>query len=102
MISFVDSAGRAVRALMVAGVVAPSLLTAQASGDAARLQTQGGKSFSPTLSLAPATESVAGAPATISIEGGARRMLVGATVPHVARVRDAAGAEQREAAVRWT
>jgi len=43
-----------------------------------------------------------GAPTTITIEGGARRMMVGATVPHSARVRDAAGAERRDIAVKWT
>jgi hypothetical protein len=46
--------------------------------------------------------NVAGAPVTITIEGGARRMIVGATVPHTARLRDASGGERRDVAVRWT
>jgi len=44
----------------------------------------------------------AGAPVSITIEGGARRMFVGATVPHTARLRDAVGAERRDLAVQWT
>jgi hypothetical protein len=44
----------------------------------------------------------AGAPVTLTIEGGARRMLVGATVPHTARLRDALGAERRDVPVQWT
>jgi hypothetical protein len=43
-----------------------------------------------------------GSPVSITIEGGARRMLVGATVPHTARLRDASGAERRDLAVQWT
>jgi len=43
-----------------------------------------------------------GAPVTITIEGGARRMIVGATVPHTARLRDASGAERRDVPVQWT
>jgi hypothetical protein len=49
----------------------------------------------------PATVSAVGAPVTITIEGGARRMIVGATVPHSARLRDAAGAERRDLPVQW-
>ena len=56
---------------------------------------------------APAPKSVvsvakAGVPASITIEGGARRMFVGATVPHTARLRDALGAERRDVTVQWT
>jgi hypothetical protein len=40
-------------------------------------------------------------PVSITIEGGARRMFVGATVPHTARLRDALGAERRDVAVQW-
>ena len=44
----------------------------------------------------------AGVPVSITIEGGARRMFVGATVPHTARLRDALGAERRDVTVQWT
>jgi len=56
-------------------------------------------------SLAPRsvlTVASGGAPVSITIEGGARRMIVGATVPHTARLRDALGAERRDLAVQWT
>ena len=46
--------------------------------------------------------SAAGAPVSITIEGGARRMIVGATVPHTARLRDASGAERRDVVVQWS
>src|SRR4029079_4469759 len=49
-----------------------------------------------------ATVNGAGAPVSITIEGGARRMIVGATVPHTARLRDASGAERRDLSVQWT
>ena len=104
MISFVDFAGRTVRTSVCVGAfVLPGIAAAQASvDDPARLQAKSGKTFAAPIAKPSPAELPGGAPATITIEGGARRMLVGATVPHVARVRDAAGAEQREAAVRWT
>jgi hypothetical protein len=54
----------------------------------------------------PAPKSVvsvatSGAPVSITIEGGARRMFVGVTVPHTARLRDAFGAERRDVPVQW-
>jgi hypothetical protein len=63
-------------------------------------QSTGGRAFA--TSAKPASAPEAGAPASIAIEGGARRMLVGATVPHSARVRDAGGAERRDVVVKWT
>ena len=76
----------------VAGMSAvPTLVVAQATG---------GRAFATSTKAASTTE--VGAPASIAIEGGARRMLVGATVPHSARVRDAAGAERRDVTVKWT
>ena len=63
-------------------------------------QGTGGRAFATSAKAATAPE--VGAPASIAIEGGARRMIVGATVPHSARVRDAAGAERRDVAVKWT
>ncbi len=103
MISVVGLAGRAARgAVLVASLGVPSVLTSQLPGDqSTRLQAKPGVSVAAEFKTSSA-EANAGAPASITIEGGARRMLVGATVPHVARVRDAAGAEQRDASVRWT
>src|SRR5688500_10648299 len=103
MTSFVGVSRRALRLAAVAGVcTAPSLLAAQSAGDdAAARQVKGERSYAATAKSSPIAPPV-GAPASITIEGGARRMLVGATVPHFARVRDAAGAERRDVAVRWT
>lgn len=44
----------------------------------------------------------AAAVASLVIEGGAKRLFVGSTVPHVGRVRDGAGAERRDVPVKWT
>src|SRR6476659_9873591 len=60
-----------------------------------------GRSYpSPPRSSAPVNN--VGAPVSITIEGGARRMIVGATVPHTARLRDASGAERRYLPVQWS
>lgn len=96
---------RAKRGATVFALLAlPVELKAQqgASGDGSRLNGTV-RSYVPaaTRSAAPGAAAL-GAPASIAIEGGARRMLVGATVPHTARVRDAAGAERRDVAVQWT
>ena len=86
---------------MIVGL-APTSLFAQSSGDdPSRLQAKHERKLAAVSSSSPAVEPE-GAPTSITSERGARRMLVGATVPHVARVRDAAGAERREALVRWT
>jgi hypothetical protein len=79
----------------------PLVLAAQAPADVASARTNPSRSYA---SSAPKTNamSVAGAPASITIEGGARRMIVGATVPHTARLRDASGAERRDVAVQWS
>jgi hypothetical protein len=58
--------------------------------------------FSTTGPKGAGALNVTGAPVTLTIEGGARRMLVGATVPHTARLRDALGAERRDVPVQWT
>ena len=80
----------------------PAFAAAQSAGDNAGLQPKASRSYATPSSKSPASEASRGAPASVSIEGGARRMLVGATVPHIARVRDAAGGERRDVAVRWT
>src|SRR5688572_6770209 len=100
----VHSARRTLRAVAVVGLsTGPALLAAQSAGDdPSRLQAKNGRTYSASVSRSSAVEPASGAPASITIEGGARRMLVGATVPHSARVRDAAGVEQRDVAVRWT
>src|SRR5688572_23237650 len=96
----VESARRVARAAAVAAVsTVPAFLGAQ-SGEATRLHAASNGSYVSVSSRASTTS--AGAPASIAIEGGARRVLVGATVPHTARVRDAAGAERRDVAVKWT
>lgn len=98
MTRFVGMARRALRTAAVVGMSsAPALLLAQSgSDDASRLQPKTARPYTPTRA------NEAGAPASIAIEGGARRMMVGATVPHSARVRDAAGAERRDVPVKWT
>jgi hypothetical protein len=103
MTSFVGLARRALRTAAVVGLSSsPALLSAQAGSDnASQLQAKGARPYSAASSAASRT-SEAGAPASIAIEGGARRMMVGATVPHSARVRDAAGAERRDVPVKWT
>ncbi|MDF2771277.1 MAG: Ig-like protein [Geminicoccaceae bacterium] len=96
----VESARRVARTAAVAAVsTVPALLGAQ-NGEVARLHAASNGSY--VSSTPRASTASAGAPASISIEGGARRVLVGATVPHTARVRDAAGAERRDVAVKWT
>lgn len=88
-VRFARRASRFVAA--VAGISAvPTLVAAQGTG----------RAFA--TSAKPASTAEVGAPASVAIEGGARRMLVGATVPHSARVRDAAGAERRDVTVKWT
>jgi hypothetical protein len=103
MTRFVDLARRALRTAAVgASVAIPAVLVAQGSpvGGAALQATAGRPYAAPAASAG--SRANAGAPASIAIEGGARRMLVGATVPHVARVRDASGAERRDVSVQWT
>jgi hypothetical protein len=106
MMSFVGLARRALRIAVVFGVSsAPATVLGQASAaDAYRPGLKATRrSAVPSVTAAkPAGPAEGGAPASISIEGGARRMLVGATVPHAARVRDAAGAERRDVSVKWT
>src|SRR4029450_427500 len=68
---------------------------------AAQTPPGSGRSFV-TPPKSSAAVSGVGAPVSITIEGGARRMLVGATVPHTARLRDASGAERRDVSVQWT
>src|SRR5215213_3535397 len=91
---------RVCRVSAIALLAAPSLLGAQS---AVRNEPESPASRSYALA-APASSSArgSGAPVTVTIEGGARRMLVGATVPHTARVRDAGGAERRDVRVQWT
>ena len=106
MSSSVGSMRRVVRfTSAVALVVAPGVLAAQSTPNGAHLEAPASPqpyAFSaPTTSASPAARG-AGAPVTITIEGGARRMLVGATVPHTARVRDAGGAERRDVRVQWS
>lgn len=101
--SFVGLARRAVAtASMVAFATVPFVSSAQSTPEGARLQASSGLSYASSV---PKSSSLAapttGAPVSITIEGGARRMLVGATVPHSARVRDASGAERREVPVQW-
>lgn len=83
---------------------APLTLRGQrASPDEGRLRAATGRSLVAAGSRsATNADAGVGAPVSIVIEGGARRMLVGATVPHTARVRDAAGGERRDVPVRWT
>lgn len=91
-------------ALLAMFLVAPASLASQAApGNGSRVESPDGRAYAALRSKPAGTASrLAGAPASIAIEGGARRMLVGATVPHVARVRDAAGVERRDVPVRWT
>ena len=101
----VGFARRVLRTATVVGLsIAPGVVVAQvASDDASRLQATTPRAYATTSARSSvSSESHAGAPASISIEGGARRLLVGATVPHSARVRDAAGAERRDVSVKWT
>jgi len=79
-------------------VASPFVAGAQAPGSDQSTR----QSFSPTAPKAASALNGAGAPVTLTIEGGARRMLVGATVPHTARLRDALGAERRDVPVQWT
>ncbi|HUQ84226.1 MAG TPA: Ig-like domain-containing protein [Gemmatimonadaceae bacterium] len=102
MTSFVVLARCALRTAAVVGLSsAPAVVAAQSGSDDARLQPKSARPYS-TASSASSRSSEAGAPASLAIEGGARRMMVGATVPHSARVRDAAGAERRDVPVKWT
>jgi len=79
-------------------IALPSLPLAAAAQAPADLAA---RSYAPS---APKSGSItaAGAPVSITIEGGARRMIVGATVPHTARLRDASGAERRDVIVQWS
>jgi hypothetical protein len=102
MSSSVDSARPVLRLTSaIALVVVPRVLSAQSTPNGAPLESSSTQSYA---LAAPTTASSrgAGAPVTITIEGGARRMFVGATVPHTARVRDAGGAERRDVRVQWT
>jgi hypothetical protein len=96
---FVGLARHAQRAVVACALpCVPFALGAQSP--AATPQATTARSFAAPARL-PATVSAVGAPVTITIEGGARRMIVGATVPHSARLRDAAGAERRDLPVQW-
>ena len=79
----------------------PLVLTAQAPADAASARVNASRTYASSAPKASAMNAV-GAPVSITIEGGARRMIVGATVPHSARLRDASGAERRDVAVQWS
>lgn len=97
----VDSARRVLRSATFAVLsVTPCLVAAQGT-DPSRLQTAANRSYA-VGSARPGSMLPGEAPASISIEGGARRVLVGATVPHLARVRNADGAERRDVTVQWT
>jgi hypothetical protein len=99
----VESARRVMRAAAVAVAYAVPAFVGAQSGDAARLHPASQGSYAAgTGGTSTASAASGEAPASISIEGGARRVLVGATVPHTARVRDASGAERRDVAVKWT
>lgn len=63
---------------------------------------EGRGSYSSPAPRSVASVTPSGAPVSITIEGGARRMIVGATVPHTARLRDVVGAERRDVPVQWT
>jgi hypothetical protein len=93
-------ARRAVTAVVLAAT--PRALVAQAASDGLRSQTVKGLAYSLPSPKSSAPVSTIGAPVSITIEGGARRMLVGATVPHTARLRDASGAERRDVLVQWS
>ena len=83
--------------VLLAAINTPAALSAQSLTAGAEAQA---RSFTSSARSPRAVGS--GAPVTIAIEGGARRMLVGATVPHSARLRDASGAERRDIAVKWS
>ena len=80
---------------------APGLLTGQSPAPSSGSAVDAALASTAVSRMAGASAGV-GAPVTITIEGGARRMLVGATVPHTARLRDASGAERRDLPVQWT
>ena len=102
MMRFVGMARCAQRtAIAFALPVAPLALTAQAPADAASARGNTTWSYASSAPRSGALSTL-GAPVTITIEGGARRMIVGATVPHTARLRDASGAERRDVAVQWS
>lgn len=97
MTRLVGLARYAQRAVLV--LTLPALCSAVLAQSPA--QPSPGRSYpSPPRSSAPVNN--VGAPVSITIEGGARRMIVGATVPHSARLRDASGAERRDLPVQWT
>jgi hypothetical protein len=102
MTSFVGLARYAQRAVIALGLPALPVAAANAQASSAPAAPPSTTlSYAVPSRSAPAATSL-GAPVTIAIEGGARRMLVGATVPHTARLRDASGAERRDLPVRWT
>ena len=96
-VGFARCAGRTAIAFALPAM--PHLLVAQAPGGVASARTAGSRSY---VSSASTTMISVGAPVSITIEGGARRMIVGATVPHTARLRDASGAERRDVPVQWS
>jgi hypothetical protein len=102
MTRFVGPARRALGAAISVSLTIPGVLVTQSSpATGAALQSTASRAHVASIANAGG-RAMAGAPSSIAIEGGARRMLVGATVPHVARVRDASGAERRDVTVRWT
>lgn len=101
MTRFVGLARCARRTALAFGLLgAPFVLTGQVPTDPSAARANGGRSYA---SSAPRSSTIgAGAPVSIAIEGGAKRMIVGATVPHTARLRDASGAERRDVPVQWS
>jgi len=95
----VNSARRGLWTATLLVGAAPSVVVAQDVNNS-RVHSAATRGAAPEL-VRPSMSSASPAAASISIEGGARRMLVGATVPHTARVRDAAGVERRDVEVRW-
>ena len=105
MASFVRSASVAQHAVAVfASFVVPhTSMTLGAQSPLHGAAAEGSRvSYSAPAPRSVVTPATSAAPVSITIEGGARRMLVGTTVPHTARVRDAGGVERRDVPVQWT
>jgi hypothetical protein len=101
MARFVRSVGIAHHA--VGALVLPLALATSAAQTPARNGAPDASRewYSTSAGASPPSVANRGVPVSIAIEGGARRMLVGATVPHTARLRDALGAERRDVTVQW-
>jgi len=89
-------------AVVVVLPATPGILFAQSGRDASRTPPHAAQPVAAAPGPLAFASGAIGSPVSITIEGGARRMLVGATVPHTARLRDASGAERRDLAVQWT